>query len=97
MPIPRELRKLLAFGTGIGVEIGAADLEVVAARVRPTRVQVAGHLVIRNFAGRPAAEWGAEYGHFLKSMGIGHVSATVSVSYTHLDVYKRQRLPRAVC
>jgi hypothetical protein len=34
-------------------------------------------LVIRNFAGRPAAEWGAEYGHFLKSMGIGHVSATV--------------------
>jgi hypothetical protein len=77
MPIPRELRKLLAFGTGIGVEIGAADLEVVAARVRPTRVQVAGHLVIRNFAGRPAAEWGAEYGHFLKSMGIGHVSATV--------------------
>ena len=77
MPIPRELRKLLAFGTGIGVEIGATDLEVVAARVRPNRVQVAGHLVIRNFAGRPAAEWGAEYGHFLKSLAMGHMSATV--------------------
>jgi hypothetical protein len=77
MPFPREIRKLLAFGTGVGVEIGAADLEVVAARVRPTRVQVAGHLVVHNFAGRPAAEWGAEYGHFLKSLGMGHVSATV--------------------
>jgi len=77
MPIPREIRKLLAFGTGIGVEIGATDLEVVAARVRPNRVQVAGHLVIRNFASRPAAEWGAEYGHFLKSLGMGHLSATV--------------------
>jgi Tfp pilus assembly protein PilN len=77
MPFPREVRKLLAFGTGVGVEIGAADLEVVAARVRPTQVQVAGHLVIRNFAGRPAAEWGAEYGHFLKSLGMGHMSATV--------------------
>jgi hypothetical protein len=77
MPIPRELRKLLAFGTGIGVEIGATDLEVVAARVRPNRVQVAGHLVIHNFAGRPAAEWGAEYGRFLKSLGMGHMSATV--------------------
>jgi hypothetical protein len=77
MPIPRELRKLLAFGTGIGVEVGAADLEVVAVRVRPNRVHVAGHLAIRNFAGRPAAEWGAEYGHFLKSLGMGHMSATV--------------------
>src|SRR5271157_4274275 len=77
MPLPRELRKLLAFGTGIGIEVGAADLEVVAARVRPNRVQVAGHLAIRNFAGRPAAEWGAEYGHFLKSLGMGHMSATV--------------------
>jgi hypothetical protein len=77
MPIPRDLRKLLSFGTGIGVEIGAADLEVVAARVRPTGVQVAGHMVIRNFAARPAAEWGAEYGHFLKGLGMGHMSATV--------------------
>jgi len=77
MPIPRELRKLLSFGTGIGVEIGAADLEVVAVRVRPNGVQVAGHLAIHNFAGRPAAEWGAEYGRFLKSLGMGHMSATV--------------------
>ena len=77
MPLPRELRKLLAFGTGIGVEVGSSDLEIVAARVRPNRVQVAGHLLVRNFAGRPAAEWGAEYGHFLKSLAMGHISATV--------------------
>ena len=77
MPLPRELRKLLAFGTGIGVEVGSSDLEIVAARVRPNRVQVAGHLLVRNFAGRPAAGWGAEYGHFLKSLAMGHMSATV--------------------
>ena len=72
MLIPRELRKLLAFGTGIGIEAASSDLEVVAARVRPNGVQVAGHLVIRNFAGRPAAEWGAEYGQFLKSLAMSH-------------------------
>jgi hypothetical protein len=77
MPIPRELRKLLSFGTGIGVEVGAADLEVAAVRVRPNGVQVAGHLIIPNFAARPAAEWGAEYGHFLKTLAMGHISATV--------------------
>ncbi len=77
MPLPREFRKWMAFGTGVGVEIGATDLEVVAARVRPTGVSVAGHRLIRDFASRPAAEWGVEYAQFLKSLGMSHVSATV--------------------
>jgi len=67
----------MAFGTGVGIEIGAADLEIVAARVRPTGVTVAGHRIIADFATRPAAEWGADYAQFLKSLGMGHVSATV--------------------
>jgi Tfp pilus assembly protein PilN len=77
LPISQDLRKLLQFGSGVGIEIGASDLEVVAARVRPNGVRVPGRLVIADFANRPAAEWGAEYAHFLKSMGLSHLSATV--------------------
>ena len=73
----KDLRKLLAFGSGVGIEIGAADLTVVAARVRPKHVRVTGRLVIENYAARPAAEWGAEYHAFLKSAGAERVSATV--------------------
>jgi len=77
IPISQDLRKLLAFGSGVGIEIGTADLEIVAARVRPSRIRVLGRLSIENFATRPAAEWGSEYSQFLKSLGIGHLSATV--------------------
>ncbi len=74
---PKDLRKLLAYGSGVGIEIAGADLEVVAARVRPNRISVLGKLTIDSFATRPAAEWGAEYTRFLKSMSLHHVSATV--------------------
>ena len=72
-----DLRSLLAFGSGIGIEIGADTLEVIAARVRPSKIEVLGRLLIENYAARPAAEWGAEYARFLKSHGMGHLSATV--------------------
>jgi Tfp pilus assembly protein PilN len=77
LPISQDVRKLLAFGSGIGIEIGTADLEVVAARVRPSRIQVLGRWTVSNYAGRPAAEWGAEYHRLVKSAGMGHLSATV--------------------
>jgi Tfp pilus assembly protein PilN len=72
-----EFRKLLAFGSGVGLEIGPADLEVVVARVRPTGVRVLGRLRIERYAERPAAEWGAEYSRFVKESGAGYLSATV--------------------
>lgn len=74
--IPKGLRKLMRFGSGVGIEIGSKDLEVVVARVRPASVRVLGRLTIRGFAERPAAEWGAEYAAFLKSAGASHLSAT---------------------
>jgi len=77
LPISQDVRKLLAFGSGIGIEIGTADLEVVAARVRPSRIRVLGRWTIPNYAGRPAAEWGGEYSGLVKSVGMGHLSATV--------------------
>src|SRR6185369_16134972 len=43
---------------------------------------------IANFAARPAAEWGAEYARFLKSLGAGHLSATVLLP--RRDVIVRQ-------
>jgi hypothetical protein len=75
--VSKDFRKLLAFGSGVGIEIGGTALDVVAARVRPSKVEVLGRLAIENYAGRPAAEWGAEYARFLASRGMGHLSATV--------------------
>ena len=86
--ISKDLRKLLAFGSGVGIEIGAADLEVVTARVRPSRIDVLGRLIIAGFASRPAAEWGAEYTRFLKSLGASHLSAIVLLP--RRDVIVRQ-------
>ena len=83
-----DLRKLLAFGSGVGVEIGARDLEVVVTRVRLNRVDVPGRAIIPNYDSRPAAEWGAEYAAFLKSAGAGHLSATVLLP--RRDVIVRQ-------
>ena len=77
LTVPKDMRKLLEFGTGVGIAIGAEDLEAVVTRVRPTGVRVLGRLLIEGFAGRPAAEWGSEYSRFLKSAGAGHLSATV--------------------
>ncbi len=81
-PAPRpavgaHLRKWLAIGAGVGVEIRENDLEVVAARVRPTGVRLLGAATIPQFRTRPAAEWGAEYASFLKKAGGSHLAAAV--------------------
>jgi hypothetical protein len=75
--IVKDFRKLLAFGSGVGLEIGATNLEVAVARVRPNRIQVLGRHTIEDYATRPAAEWGAEYARFLKAAGAERLSATV--------------------
>jgi hypothetical protein len=75
--ITQDFRKLLAFGTGVGIEIGATDLEAAVTRVRPNRIQVLGRISIQDYATRPAAEWGREYARFLKSSGAERLSATV--------------------
>lgn len=77
LTLTKDLRKWLAFGAGVGIQIGAADLEIAVARVRPSKIEVLGRTAIENFAARPAAEWGMEYARFVKSLGLRHVSATV--------------------
>jgi Tfp pilus assembly protein PilN len=73
----RDLRKLLAFGAGVGVEIRESDLVATVARVRPSGAKLLGSACIRAFRERPAAQWGAEYAAFLKGLGEGRLSATV--------------------
>ena len=73
MPLP----KWLAFGTGIGLEVGKDDLRVSVARLRPSGPQPAGAAAIARYKERHAAEWGAEYGEFLRRHSAGHLAAVV--------------------
>lgn len=98
-----ELRRLLLFGSGVGIEISKADLEIAIVRVRPSGVQVAGRTTLRGFRERPAAEWGREYSGFLKSQGAGHLTATVLlprreviVRQIHLPGVAAKDMPNAI-
>src|ERR1051326_1841645 len=92
--IPKEVRNLLTFGAGIGVQAGSKDLDVVVVRVRPSKIQVLGRRTIANYTERPAAEWGEEYDRFLKSLGVRHLSATVLLA--RREVIVRQIALRGV-
>jgi Tfp pilus assembly protein PilN len=72
-----QIRHLVAFGTGAGIQIIGSDLEVAVARVRPTGIRVLARTSILRFRERPAAEWGAEYSALLGKLGTPHLSATV--------------------
>src|SRR5438067_639065 len=72
-----DIRTLLAFGTGVGIEIRARDLAITLTHVRPSGARVAASTVIQNFRERPAGEWGSEYLRFLREHGASHVAATV--------------------
>lgn len=73
------LRKWIAFGTGVGVEIGPEHLTVSVVRVRPSGGRLLGSGVVENFRQRPAAEWGREYGEIVKRHGAAHVAAAVLI------------------
>jgi hypothetical protein len=59
--IPEWLRPLFRFGTGAGLVIGAEDLTVYVARLRPNGPRVLAAATIAGFRSRPASEWGAEF------------------------------------
>ena len=90
--IPAGLRKFLAFGSGVGIEItgprGAETLRICAVRVRPNGARVLGSFSIENAAQQPAAEWGQIYSSFVKKLGLSHVVASVMVPRE--DVILRQ-------
>ena len=81
-----DLRKWLAFGTGVGIEIREEDLEVTVVRVRPRQVRILGVTTIPRFRQRPASEWGAEYAEFLRKTGGSHLAATVLLPRREITV-----------
>jgi Tfp pilus assembly protein PilN len=72
-----NLRKWVALGTGVGLEVRANDLRVTVVRLRPSGAQVLGSTTIARFRERHATEWGHEYTEFLRGHGAGHLTATV--------------------
>jgi Tfp pilus assembly protein PilN len=72
-----DLRRWVAVGTGVGIEIGAHELQVTIARVRPNGIAVLGSANVLGYSTRPAAEWGGELLSFLKELGCSHIAATV--------------------
>jgi Tfp pilus assembly protein PilN len=70
-------RKWLAFGTGVGIEMGRQDLIVTVVRLRPSGTRVLGELTIPRFREQPAAEWGENYASFLEKLRARHLAATI--------------------
>ncbi|MGH9615006.1 MAG: hypothetical protein ACRD4P_18230 [Bryobacteraceae bacterium] len=75
--LPPQYSKWVAFGTGVGIEIGRADLNVLLVKSRPQGSRILGSLTVRNFREDPASDWGRHYAEFLQKQGAGHLSATV--------------------
>lgn len=71
------LRKWLAIGTGVGIEVAGNDLRVVVAKARPSGLEVEAFAVIEKFRERAATEWGAEYAAFARRAGVGRAPVTV--------------------
>lgn len=70
-------QKWRSFGTGLGVEIGAENLQVTLTVVRPAGIRILDTLEILRYRERPASEWGADFQAFLDRNKITHLSATV--------------------
>jgi Tfp pilus assembly protein PilN len=81
MTVPENLpfRRVLLFGTGLGLAMGPANLEAAVVRSRPSGAVTVAAVSIADFRSRPAAEWGAELLRFLEAAHEPHLSATVAI------------------
>jgi hypothetical protein len=87
-----DVRRWLAFGSGVGIEMRDGDLHAVIARVRPSGATVLGALTIPDFRNRPAAEWGVIVTEFLRRNAAGHIAATVLLP-RHDVIVRQVNLP----
>jgi Tfp pilus assembly protein PilN len=85
---PSELKRWVAVGTGVGIEVAGEDLVVTVVRVRPNGARLLGAAAIKDFRQRPASEWGNDYAAFLGGFGAAHVPATLVLP--RRDVIVRQ-------
>jgi Tfp pilus assembly protein PilN len=86
------LRPLARFGTGVGISVEGANLEVCVARVRPREARLLGRLTIERFRERPASEWGREITALLASLHASHLAAWL-VLPRHEIIVRHLRLP----
>jgi hypothetical protein len=81
--IPAVLKKWLAFGSGLGIEIlgphGSESLDVAAVSVRPSGIKVLGTFRVEDFPHQPAGVWGTNIAEFARKLGLSHKVATVAL------------------
>jgi Tfp pilus assembly protein PilN len=97
------LRRMLVFGTGLGIALTAKNLEAVVVRSRPSGPTVTSATTIRDFRARPAAEWGAELTTFVEAAREKRLAATVLlprdeaiVRTVHLPGVAEKDIPGAI-
>jgi len=92
--IPAQLRKWVAFGSGVGIEVegpaGHESLHIAAVRVRPNGARVLDRFTVEDFPHQAAGVWGTDYAAFLRKLGLSYVVATVILP--RRDVIVRQLL-----
>ncbi len=81
-----QLKHILRWGAGCGIEVRGSDLRVVAVKSRPGSFKVLGRIEIADFRSRPPAEWGSEYATLLKDLKLSHLAATVSLPRSEIVV-----------
>jgi hypothetical protein len=81
MTVAPGLKKWLAFGAGVGIEIvgapGAESLRVAAVRVRPGGARAIASLAVDDVLQQGAGAWGQDYSRFLRKHGLSSLPATV--------------------
>ncbi len=81
MNVPSALRKWLAFGSGVGIEIGgpagAESLRITAVRVHPGKARVLDSITIADAQHHAAGTWGSQCAAFLRKLGLSHTPAAV--------------------
>ena len=81
-----QLKHILRWGAGCGIEVRGSDLRVVAVKSRPGSFKVLGRIEIADIRSRPPAEWGSEYATLLKDLKLSHLAATVSLPRSEIVV-----------
>jgi Tfp pilus assembly protein PilN len=103
-PVANESsRRWLVFGTGLGIVVAGKDLEWAVVRSRPSGSSVIASGTIRDFEGRPAAEWGADLTRGLSATGENQLVASlllprgeVIVRTLHLAGVPEKEIPAAI-
>jgi Tfp pilus assembly protein PilN len=96
-------RRWLLFGTGLGIAVGARNLDWAVVRSRPSASRVVAAGTIHDFRNTPAAEWGVELLRLLDAAGEKHLTATlllprdeVIVRTLHLPGVADKDIPAAI-